>query len=321
MVVTPTDAHFIRTGEGYRIGRACTTRQERDRFEEDCGTEDWDGRENGRTISWGGRGCPNSREHGATLFRNAARPSRSCRSASKHRFARSPRFLPPTLSLAPLTGWEGRWEGGGEGGGRGEWGGSSSLFFFLELSVDRPSTTASREKERARSKKRVSRKKETRESILRAYSYKALKRQTANQSLFPANVPKGSFDEGRSSYQQPPYPSVFRSTVDPRNDNPDEVEVRDGEGKSALITYGKGNSFLSPISTYSSLSVQFFGGSSQPGSLLNPQYDSGESSSPSFLLLSLSFPHSPPQWREGTPPSRHLDDCGERENRVTKKIN
>lgn len=95
------------------------------------------------------------------------------------------------------------------------------------------------------------------------------------------------------------------------------MEVRDGEGKSALITYGKGNSFLSPISTYSSLSVQFFGGSSQPGSLLNPQYDSGESSSPSFLLLSLSFPHSPPQWREGwregTPLSRHLDDCEERE--------
>lgn len=164
MVVTPTDAHFIRTGEGYRIGRACTTRQERDRFEEDCGTEDWDGRENGRTISWGGRGCPNSREHGATLFRNAARPSRSCRSASKHRFARSPRFLPPTLSLAPLTGWEGEGEGGGRGkgdgkggGGRRRWGegkggGGPRLFFFFlnSPSIDHRPQALGRERERER---------------------------------------------------------------------------------------------------------------------------------------------------------------------------
>lgn len=138
-MVTPTDAHFIRTGEGYRIGRACTTRQERDRFEEDCGTEDWDGRENGRTISWGGRGCPNSREHGATLFRNAARPSRSCRSASKHRFARSPRFLPPP-SPSPLSpggkgrgrvGEGGREVGRGEDGGRGRVGGGVLVSFFF----------------------------------------------------------------------------------------------------------------------------------------------------------------------------------------------
>lgn len=100
---------------------------------------------------------PNSRGHGVTLFQNAAWPSVAAAArilASLH--AISSFSSPP---LAALTGW------GGERGGE-----RSSSLFFLELSVDRPSTTAPRERGRTRSKKRVSRKKGTRESIFRAYS-------------------------------------------------------------------------------------------------------------------------------------------------------
>lgn len=116
---------------------------------------------------------PNSRGHGVTLFQNAAWPSVAAAArilASLH--AISSFSSPP---LAALIGW------GGERGG-----GSSSLF-FLELSVDRPSTTAPRERGRTRSKKRVSRKKGTRESIFRAYSqsFKTLNCESISLPLLP----------------------------------------------------------------------------------------------------------------------------------------
>lgn len=113
---------------------------------------------------------PNSRGHGVTLFQNAAWPSVAAAArilASLH--AISSFSSPP---LAALTGW------GGE---------RSSSLFFLELSVDRPSTTAPRERGRTRSKKRVSRKKGTRESIFRAYSqsFKTLNCESISLPLLP----------------------------------------------------------------------------------------------------------------------------------------
>lgn len=92
---------------------------------------------------------PNSRGHGVTLFQNAAWPSVAAAArilASLH--AISSFSSPP---LAALTGW------GGERGRR------SSSLFFLELSVDRPSTTAPREREDSLEKASIPEERDSRE--------------------------------------------------------------------------------------------------------------------------------------------------------------
>lgn len=98
------------------------------------------------------------------------------------------------------------------------------------------------------------------------------------------------------------------------------MEVRDGEGKSALITYEKGNSFLSPIPPHSQSS--FSGGGNFAARLfIKSAIRQWRKFPSSFLFLSLSLslslthPFSVAEregWREGTPPFRHLDDCGGR---------
>lgn len=101
---------------------------------------------------------PNSREHGVTLFQNAARPSVAAAARILASFHAISSFSSPP-SLFPLS-------PGGEGEGRGGEGkGESRLFFFLNFpSIDhRPRPPREKGHE-------LSRKKETRESIFRAYS-------------------------------------------------------------------------------------------------------------------------------------------------------
>lgn len=131
--VTPTDAHFIRgivsAGRARHVRKGTDSRKTAGRriAMEGKRSHDFLGRER----------LPNSRGHGVTLFQNAAWPSVAAAArilASLH--AISSFSSPP---LAALTGW------GGERGGE-----RSSSLFFLELSVDRPSTTAPRERGRTR---------------------------------------------------------------------------------------------------------------------------------------------------------------------------
>lgn len=213
--------------------------------------------------------------------------------------------------------------------GRGrEWGGEReggiSSLFFLELSVDRPSTKAPKG-ERTRA---IPEERDPREYFPCVFVKLVLKRQTANQSLSffrqlfqrDLSVKERSIDNHHRPPRIFPLSFVQRLTKDPRRvrkDNRKDEEVRD-ERKKIGVDYLREREFFPAPLAFS----QFFGGTSQPGSLLNPQYDSGESSLfPSFffrsffLFVSLSFlyPLSVAEregWREGTPPFRHLDDCG-----------
>lgn len=121
---------------------------------------------------------PNSREHGVTLFQNAAWPSVAAAARILASFHAISSFSSPPSPFPLSPGGEGERVGRGKGGGGGKEGGISSLF-FLELSVDRPSTKAPKG-ERTRA---IPEERDPREYFPCVFVKLVLKRQTANQSL------------------------------------------------------------------------------------------------------------------------------------------
>lgn len=193
--VTPTDAHFIRSGRGIvSEGRARHVRK---------GTDSGKRRRDGEEIAMEGKRShdflgrerlPNSREHGVTLFQNAARPSVAAAARILASFHAISSFSSPPSPFPLSPGGERERVGRGKGGG--------NLVSFFSWTFRR--STIDQGPQGRKDTSYPGRKRPERVFSVRI---RKARLKTSNcesiSLLLPPTVPKGSLGE-RKKYRQPP---------------------------------------------------------------------------------------------------------------------